>query len=82
MTNSHSSVRNPAHYTRWKIEPITFLMRNDCEFWRANIVKYAMRAGHKQNPGTTAVESEIADLEKARRYAEMRINYLKGETEL
>ena len=82
MTNAPSNVRNPQHYTRWKIEPITFLMRNDCEFWRANIVKYAMRAGHKVQPGMTDIESEIADLEKARRYAEMRINHLKGETEL
>ena len=76
------SVHRPEHYTRWKIEPVTFLMRNDCEFWRANIVKYAMRAGYKIQPDLTKRESEIDDLEKAIRYCEMRINFLNGEQEL
>ena len=41
-----------------------------------------MRAGHKQQPGKSAIESEILDLEKARRYCEMRINQLNGKSEL
>jgi hypothetical protein len=52
------------------------------EFWRGNIVKYGSRAGFKTYDGLDAVESEIADLEKVRRYAEMRINELRGEVEL
>ncbi len=72
----------PVHYTRWKIEPITFIMRNGFEFWRANIVKYASRAGFKFYEGQDAVESEITDLKKVIRYAEMRINQLQGEPEL
>lgn len=75
-------VTEPAHYTRWKIEPITFIMRNGFEFWRGNIVKYVSRAGFKFYPDKTEVESEIIDLEKVIRYAEMRINQLKGETKL
>lgn len=76
------AVTEPAHYTRWKIEPITFIMRNGFEFWRGNIVKYVSRAGFKFYPDKTEVESEIIDLEKVIRYAEMRINQLKGETKL
>ena len=72
-------VENPSHYTRWKIEPITFIMRNGFEFWRGNIVKYASRAGFKLYPGQDASESEITDLQKVIRYAEMRINQLRGE---
>jgi len=72
-------VENPAHYTRWKIEPITFIMRNGFEFWRGNIVKYVSRAGFKLYPGQDVVESEITDLRKVIRYAEMRINQLSGE---
>jgi hypothetical protein len=72
----------PAHYTKWVIEPITFIMRNGFEFWRGNIVKYASRAGSKIYDGMGPVESEITDLKKVIRYAEMRINQLKGEVEL
>ena len=72
-------VRRPAHYTRYAIEPIEFIMRNGLRFEIGNIVKYACRAGFKLYPGKDEIESEITDLEKVRRYAEMRINQLKGK---
>jgi len=75
-------VVRPSHYARYLIEPVTFIMRNGFEFWRGNIVKYASRAGHKLYPGKDEVESEIIDLQKVIRYAEMRINQLQGETVL
>lgn len=75
-------VNKPAHYTKWVIEPITFIMRNGFEFWRGNIVKYAARAGSKLYAGMDERESEITDLRKVIRYAEMRINQLNGEDEL
>lgn len=75
-------VNQPKHYGRWLIEPITFIMRNGFEFWRGNIVKYASRAGFKLYPGQDETQSEITDLKKVIRYAEMRINQLNGEIEL
>ena len=75
-------VEKPDHYARWPIEPITFIMRNGFEFWRGNIVKYASRAGFKTYDGMTPEESEITDLQKVIRYAEMRINQINGETKL
>jgi hypothetical protein len=75
-------IDRPSHYTRWKIEPITYIMRNGMEFWRGNIIKYASRAGFKDYPDADAVESEITDLSKVIRYAEMRINQLNGKVEL
>ena len=75
-------VNEPKHYARWVIEPITYIMRNGFEFWRGNIVKYASRAGYKMYEGKTQVESEIIDLEKVIRYANMRINQLNGEEKL
>ena len=75
-------VNEPKHYARWAIEPITYIMRNGFEFWRGNIVKYASRAGYKMYEGKTQVESEIIDLEKVIRYANMRINQLNGEEKL
>lgn len=75
-------VNEPKHYSRWVIEPITYIMRNGFEFWRGNIVKYASRAGYKMYEGKTQVESEIIDLEKVQRYCQMRINQLNGEDKL
>ena len=75
-------VNKPNHYARWKLEPIEFIMRTGIEFWRGNIIKYATRAGYKNYEDMTAEESEITDLCKVIRYAEMRINQLQGETVL
>ena len=72
-------VDKPSHYTRWAIEPITYIMRNGMEFWRGNLIKYSSRAGFKQYDGKTLLESEILDLEKVKRYCDMRINQIKGE---
>ena len=41
-------VIKPEHYTRWTVEPIVFIMENNIEFWRGNIIKYVMRAGFKR----------------------------------
>lgn len=75
-------ISKPNHYARWVIEPITFIMRNGFEFWRGNIVKYTSRAGFKQYPDMDMVQSEITDLQKVKRYCDMRINQLRGETTL
>ncbi len=72
-------VVKPVHYEKFAIEPITFIMKNGLEFWRGNIVKYAVRCGHKTYDGMSEVESEIIDLKKVIRYAEMRINQLEGK---
>mgnify|MGYP003658153006 FL=1 len=72
-------VDKPSHYTRWAIEPITYIMRNGMEFWRGNLIKYSSRAGFKQYDGKTLLESEILDLEKVKRYCDMRINQINGE---
>lgn len=75
-------VVKPSHYTRWAIQPLTFIQRNKMEFWRGNIIKYTARAGSKLYDGMDEVQSEITDLRKAIRYAEVRINELNGEVEL
>jgi hypothetical protein len=80
--HSEDVVHEPSHYARWKIEPITYIMRNGFEFWRGNLIKYSSRAGYKMYSGKTQVESEIIDLEKVIRYANMRINQLNGEERL
>jgi hypothetical protein len=71
-------VVKPEHYTRWTVEPIVFIMKNDIEFWRGNIIKYTMRAGFKRYNNQDQISSEITDLRKVIRYSEMRINQLEG----
>jgi hypothetical protein len=66
-------VIKPPHYTKWKIEPINFIMRNDMPFWMGNVVKYCMRAEDKNG---------VEDLRKAIRYIEFRIRQLEGEVEI
>ena len=72
-------VNKPAHYARYTIEPVTFTMKNNLDFATGNIVKYALRAGHKNYEGKDPCESAIIDLQKVIRYAEMKINLIKGE---
>ena len=72
-------VTKPKHYHNFEIEPSDFIMKNQLSFWKGNIVKYASRAGLKEYDGMDKVESEITDLRKAIRYAEMRINQLEGK---
>ena len=80
LSNSkRDQVKNPSHYTRWAIEPIVYIMQNNFEFWRGNVVKYVSRAGSKIYDGQDATQSEITDLNKAIRYCEMRINQLEGK---
>ena len=79
---TNSNVIKPSHYERWVREPVNFIMQNETEFWRGNIVKYVMRAGYKHQKDATPeqiVDSEIEDLKKVIRYAEMRINQIKGK---
>lgn len=73
-------VKQPSHYARLTIEPITYIMRNGFEFWRGNPIKYISRAGHKQYDGMTIEESEQVDIKKAIRMLEMRLQQLNGDT--
>jgi len=57
-------IREPSHYTQWRIEPITFIMENNIPFCEANVIKYVMRWRQKNG---------IQDLEKAKRYIDMII---------
>jgi len=74
-----SIIKSPDHYSKWAIEPITFIMGNGLSFWAGNVIKYTVRAGSKHYVGMTSDESEITDLKKARRYIDMRLNQLEGK---
>ena len=62
----NNNVDHPAHYTRWPIEVIGLTERET--FLIGNILKYALRAGHKD--GSTYDE----DMAKARWYARRHVD--------
>ena len=70
---------NPDHYSMHAIEPIEYILENKLGFCAGAIVKYVTRAGEKLYPGKDRDQSEITDLQKVIKFAEMRINYLNGE---
>jgi len=77
--SNNDLVVRPAHYTQYPIEPIEFIMKNGLPFWLGNVIKYGCRAGSKKYDDLTIEQSEIRDIQKLMRYAEMRLNQLQGE---
>ena len=50
---------SPEHYSRWKIQPITFIMENKLGYAEGNVVKYVCRHDAKNG---------LEDIEKAIKY--------------
>lgn len=82
MDTTEDLIEQPKHYARYAIQPIEFIMHNGLPFHTGNIIKYASRAGYKLYPDMTAEQSEVTDLRKVIRYAEMRINQIEGSDSL
>jgi hypothetical protein len=69
-------VDRPSHYAEYVIEPIDYIMENEMEYWRGNIIKYGSRAGKKQYDGLSIEDSEIVDLQKIKKYCDFRIQQI------
>lgn len=74
-----NAVSHPSHYTTGRIEVIDFIQDKELDFALGNVVKYVVRAGHKQQEGMTKREKQIEDLKKARQYLEFEIRRLEQE---
>ena len=65
-------VRKQPHYTKLKIQPVTFITENNMDYLEGNIIKYICRYKHKGTPSM--------DLQKAKHYLDMLIDmYSKGK---
>lgn len=75
------NVNHPSHYTWLKdkcgVEVIDITRHMD--FCLGNVIKYIMRAGHKQDAVLSDRQKEIEDLKKARFYLDDKIKQLEGE---
>lgn len=66
----HDMVNLPAHYARFKIEPIRFIGENKLDWFQGNIIKYVTRWDAKNG---------LEDLDKVLRYATMYRRYAEGD---
>jgi len=74
-------IKNPPHYFRFKIEPITFIMQNEIPYAEGNAIKYICRWRHKHK----TKEEQLGDLKKAKQYINLLIEQEtqgKGEIKL
>lgn len=60
------SALSPNYYSRWKIQPWDFIVANNLDFFRGNIIKYIMRFDNKNG---------VEDLLKAKTYLEKLIQH-------
>ncbi len=70
--DADADVKNPGHYNRYKIEPITFIEENGIPYSEGNVIKYVCRWRHKDG---------IRDLKKAREYIDKMIRRAEEEGE-
>lgn len=66
----HGECISPSHYSRYEIEPIDFIERNNLGFSVGNVIKYVCRFDAKNG---------IEDLEKAMRYLEFLMAKAQGQ---
>ena len=62
-------VKQPPHYFRYKIEPVTFIMQNDIPYAEGNAIKYLCRWRFRH----LIKEKQIEDLKKAKQYIDLLI---------
>jgi len=58
------NIKDPKHYSRWKIEPVQFMMENEIPYVEGNVIKYIMRWRYKGG---------LEDLHKAQEYLNILI---------
>ena len=58
------NIKEPKHYTQYKIEPIDFIISNNLDFCTGNIIKYVLRYNLKNG---------VEYLKKAKQYIDFLI---------
>ena len=70
-------VKQPPHYFRYKIEPITFIMQNDIPYAEGNAIKYICRWRFKHK----TKEAQIEDLKKAKQYIDLILEHEENKSD-
>ena len=59
------NIKEPEHYTKWKIQPVQFIVENEIPYAEGKVIKYVMRWRYKVG---------LEDLHKAREYINILID--------
>ena len=70
-------VKQPPHYFRFKIEPITFIMQNDIPYAEGNAIKYLCRWRFKHK----TKEEQIEDLKTAKQYIDLILEHEENKSD-
>jgi len=70
-------VKEPPHYFRFKIEPITFIMQNEIPYAEGNAIKYLCRWRFKHK----TKEAQIEDLKKAKQYIDLILEHEENKSD-
>ena len=70
-------IKQPPHYFRFKIEPITFIMQNDIPYAEGNAIKYICRWRFKHK----TKEAQIEDLKKAKQYIDLILEHEENKSD-
>ena len=70
-------VKEPPHYFRFKIEPITFIMQNEIPYAEGNAIKYICRWRWKHK----TKEAQIEDLKKAKQYIDLILEHEENKSD-
>lgn len=70
MVKGTKDVKQQAHYTQHKIQPVVFIGTNKMDFLAGNVIKYVSRYNLKNG---------VEDLNKARHYLDMLIQREMGQ---
>jgi len=70
-------VKQPPHYFRFKIEPITFIMQNDIPYAEGNAIKYICRWRWKHK----TKEAQNEDLKKAKQYIDLILEHEENKSD-
>ena len=69
-------INHPSHYKQFKVEVIE--ITETMSFCLGNVVKYALRAGHKVGDNETPEQARLRDLKKAQWYLNREIARLES----
>lgn len=68
-------VKNPSHYSKFKIQPKCFIRQNKLTWCQGNVVKYICRYDLKSKD----TSKQIEDLEKAKENIDMMLEDLNND---
>ena len=70
------NIKEPQHYSRWKIQPVQFIVENEIPYAEGNVIKYVSRYNLKN----TDPKLQLQDLEKAQWYLNDLVKDLKNDS--